>query len=81
MIRTVLNQIKLDSRYYYDFIEVLEKNKEYYSSILQIIREYSHDVSLQRRPLSSESQHHSDDEESRSEDESSDKSSPKPELG
>lgn len=47
LIQTVLNRIKLDSRYYYDFIEVLEKNKEYYSSILQKIHEYSHDVSLQ----------------------------------
>ena len=71
LVQVVLNRIKLDSRYYYDLIQVLE-NKEYYSSILRKIHEHPHDISLQRRPLSSESQHHSDEESQSEEDESSD---------
>ena len=62
LVQVVLNRIKLDSGHYYDFIEVLEKNKEYYSSIFKKIHEYSHDDSLQRRPSFSKSQHHSDEE-------------------
>ena len=72
LVQVVLNRIKLDSRYYCRFIQVLEKNKEYYSSILQKIHEYSHDDSLQQRPLSSTFQHHSDEESQSEEDESSD---------
>ena len=74
LVQVVLNRIKLDSRCYYDFIQVLEKNKEYYNSILQKMYVYSHDISLQRRPLSFESQsrHHChSDGESQSDRESS----------
>lgn len=71
LMQMILNRIKLDSWYYYDFIQVLEEKKHYYNSILQKMYMYSHDVSLQRRPLSSESQRHPySDEESQSEDES-----------
>ena len=62
LVQVVLNRIKLDSGHYYAFIRVLEKNKEYYNSILQKMYMYSHDIGLQRRPLSSESQHPSDEE-------------------
>ena len=47
LVQVVLNRIKLDSGHYYDFIQVLKKNKKYYNSILQKIDMYSHDVSLQ----------------------------------
>ena len=70
LVQTVLNRVKLDKGYYYDFIQVLEKNKEYYNSILRKMYMYSYDVGLQRRPLSSESQYQSS-EESQSEEESS----------
>ena len=62
LVQTILNRVELDSNYYYDFIQVLEKNKQYYNPVLQNMYLYSHDVSLQRRPLSSGSQHHSDEE-------------------
>lgn len=72
LVQTVQNRIKLDSRYFYDFIQVLEKKREYYSSIL--LKIHSHDLRaphLQHPPYS-ESQHHScSDEESQSEEESS----------
>ena len=95
LVHAVLNQIKLDSGYYYDFIQVLEENKEYYNSILQNIQNvYTclDDVSLQERPLSSKSQHHCNEESQSEEDESNDlvrksqvqcegETSPKPEQG
>ena len=42
LIRAVQNKIKLDCHYFSKFVKVLEKNKQYYSSILQ--RLYSHDM-------------------------------------
>lgn len=42
LMRAVQNKIKLDHHYYSDFIKVLEKNKQYYDSILQKI--YSHNM-------------------------------------
>lgn len=60
LIQVVQNRIKLNNGYFYDFIQVLEKNKQYYDAILQKI--YSHDISVHQRLLYSESQHHSDEE-------------------
>ena len=40
LIRAVQNKIKLDCRYFSKFVKILEKNKQYYSSILQKL--YSH---------------------------------------
>lgn len=42
LIRAVQNKIKLDRRYFLKFVKILEKNKQYYSSILQKL--YSHDM-------------------------------------
>ena len=42
LIRAVQNKIKSDRHYYSDFIKVLEKNKQYYNSILRKI--YSHNM-------------------------------------
>ena len=42
LIRAVQNKIKSDRHYYSDFIKVLEKNKQFYDSILKKI--YSHNM-------------------------------------
>ena len=42
LIRAVQNKIKLDCHHFSKFVEILEKNKQYYSSILQKL--YSHDM-------------------------------------
>ena len=42
LIRAVQNKIKLDHHNFSKFVEILEKNKRYYSSILQKL--YSHDM-------------------------------------
>jgi hypothetical protein len=42
LIRAVQNKIRIDCRYFSKFVKILEKNKQYYSSILQ--RLYSHDM-------------------------------------
>ena len=42
LIRAVQNKIKLDCNCFSKFVKILEKNKQYYSSILQ--RLYSHDM-------------------------------------
>ena len=42
LIRTVQNKIKLDCHSFWKFVEILEKNKRYYSSVLQKL--YSDDI-------------------------------------
>ena len=42
LIRAVQNKVKSDRHYFSKFVKVLEKNKQYYNSILQKI--YSHDM-------------------------------------
>ena len=58
LVQTIQNRIKLDSGYYRDFIQVLEKKREYYKSILQLLS--SRDVGVHRQPTYS--QYHPDED-------------------
>ena len=53
LIRAVQNKIKSDHHYYSKFIEILEKNEQYYNSILQKL--HSHNIDSQ--PMYSQHNH------------------------